>query len=152
MKKEDTSYNLQIAATPAKSLKGVSYLLFVDPSKVKAYSEVNECFYNPKMEKILNIVKGEPNELYLHAILPKDHVFNLFDNQDSTIDQFMSAFCGLPFISRSYAPAEQKTSQRLSNGITLYITRKADGATNIHCCVYLISDAQLNFLSGDSTI
>lgn len=50
MKKEDTSYNLQVD-TSAKSLKGV-LLLFVDPSKFKAYSEVNEVFYNPKILKI----------------------------------------------------------------------------------------------------
>lgn len=43
MKKDDTSYNLQVD-TLAKSLKGV-LLLFADPAKRKAYVRVNEVFY-----------------------------------------------------------------------------------------------------------
>ncbi|XP_057311106.1 uncharacterized protein LOC130648967 [Hydractinia symbiolongicarpus] len=155
IKKADTSYNLQID-TPAKSLKGV-LLLFVDPGKVKAYSGANEVFYNPKIEKISITVEGEPNELYTHAMLPKDHleqIVNLFGSHDSkVIGQFFTERYAL-FVDFRASPDHSlhgsgRPLQRVSDGITLHMTKKADGTTgDIKCYVFLLQDAQLNILDG----
>lgn len=71
MKKNDTPINLQVD-TPAKRFKGI-LLLLIDPFIVKGYSGVNEDFYNPKIEKILITVKGEPKELHLDTMVLNDH-------------------------------------------------------------------------------
>lgn len=102
-------------------------------------------------------MKGKPNKLYSHIMLPKDHfeqIFHLFGNQDSTvtIGQFMSERYALFVDFRSsrnhMLHGSGRPIKRLSDGIPLHIVRKADGMGNIRCYVYLLSDAQLNILGG----
>lgn len=154
MRKSDTSYNLQID-TPAKSLKGV-LLLFVDPTIVKPYAGKNEVFYNPKFEKVSITVEGEPNELYSHAMVGKDHfegVANLLGGHDSevTIRQFFNeryAFIDFRASPDHTLHGSGRPLQRLSDGITLHMTKKADGTGDFKCFIFLIMGAQLNILDG----
>ncbi|XP_057300349.1 uncharacterized protein LOC130630607 [Hydractinia symbiolongicarpus] len=153
MKISDTNYNLQID-TPAKSLKGV-LLLFQDPGVSKAYAGNNEKFYNPKITSISTTIEGSPNELFSHAMLPKDHmeqVAELFGSHDSivTIGQYLTERFALFLDFRSSSDHTLQGSgrllQKLSDGITLHMTKKADGTGDIRCYVYLLMDAQLNIL------
>lgn len=115
-------------------------MLFIDSATVKAYSGVNKVFYNPKMEKISIIFQGEPNELYSHAMVRKDRfeqLVNLFGSHDSTVrlGQFMNEryalFVDLRDIHDNMLNGGGRPLQRLSDGITLHITKKADGTEDI---------------------
>lgn len=146
MKKEDTSYNLQID-NPA-SLKGI-LLLFIDLTKVKAYSGLNKVFYNPKIGKTSIIVVSRTIcTLYSHTMLPKDHfeqIDNLFGSHDSTVNigQIEKYALFVDFLATSDYMLHGTGSylQKITNDISLHISKKTDGMRNICCYAYLLSDA-----------
>lgn len=111
--------------------------------KIKPHSGSKEVFYKFKIEKI----EGESNELYSHAMLPKDHFkqFPIFLVTTNTRNHQ-----AIHEIDRSSPDhvlhGSGRSLQRLSDGITFHMTKNGTG--NVRCYVYLLSNAQFNILNG----
>ena len=155
LKKEDTAWNLQVNV-PSVSLQGIA-LLFVDPSKRKAYAMENETFYNPSIKKVSITIEGEPNRLYTHGLEAQhcyDNAKAYFGKPDSDVslgDFLTTEYCLWIDCRSSKDTVLHGSGTRLintSDGITLAIERNADGTGALKCYVYILQDAQLNFQSG----
>ena len=157
LNKSDTTWNIQVNV-PSESLKGLA-LIFVDPeSHRKSYNYQPETFYNPLISKVSITVEGEPNQLYSHGMMPKDmydSAFGYFGHSSETGMSlgkfFTTGYClFLDFRSTpdNVLHGSGKRLKNTSDGITLQIEKKADGAGNIKCYVFVLQDGQVNFEDG----
>ena len=154
-KGSDTRLNLRVNPQ-RRSLKGI-LLLFVEPHTAGARK--SEAYFNPDLTKVSVTVNGSPNRLYnngLEGIDIWEEVKRFFLKAENKT-QHMNATkfytedkFGLMIDLRSMADHSMHGSgTRLVNtkdGVQLELERKASGSGNVHCHIYVISDAQMNIL------
>ena len=170
-KKQETMWNININV-PAKSMKGI-LILFEEPTD--AFERDTEDFYNPKISKVETIIEGKPNQLYaqgMKAYQQFDEIKKFFGSSPGSKehspevglvmkDLQLSDVSLADYLTNKYALwLDLRTSdddrlhgsgrriENTSEGITLQITKAADGNGPINAYVYLFMDAQLNIVDG----
>ena len=170
LNKKETLWNININV-PARSMKGI-LLLFEDPAD--AFQRDTEEFYNPKIQKVEVTVEGVPNQLYsqgLRAYQQWDEAKKWFGGSpsskkhpevgaaqkdlqlaDVSLQEYLTTKYGLWLDLRTTDDDQLHGSGRRiengSEGLTIQITKKADGGGAVTGYLYIIMDAQLNLGEG----
>ena len=163
--KADTLWNLNLNV-PARSMKGI-LMLFEDPDR-----EDTEQYYNPKIEKVEMTIEGIPNQLYsqgMRAYQQWDEInkyFALTSKRNKETDiiakELYLTDMNLPkYLTKAYAlwldlrstddNSLHGSGRRIENGsegITIQVTKKAEGDAPLNIYLYIIQDAQINFEDG----
>ena len=161
VKKQETMWNFNINV-PAKSMKGI-LMLFEEPAD--AFERDTEKFYNPKISKVETIIEGKPNQLYaqgMHAYQQFGEARKFFGTSPSSKehspevgivlkDLQLSDVSLSDYLTNKYALwLDLRTSdddklhgsgrriENTSEGITLQITKAADGTWFYKCIRILI--------------
>ena len=164
LNKSDTSFSVDINS-PSKSLKGV-LLIFTQERSATKFTRDTEEFYNPKIMKVEVTVEGVPNELYAQNMEYRhqyDEIVKHFAEgwlkeagpiqKDLQLHNVNIA----SYYTDKYAlwlDFRTKDDNRLhgsgrrlentSEGIRLQITKRAESAGKLSCCLYIFQDAQIN--------
>ena len=124
------------------------------PETRKPYSVENEKFYNPKITKVDISLDGEVSQLYSHGLQSKDmytSTMNYFggEGSDVSLGEFFTSKYSLFIDFRStvdnFLHGTGRQLKNAADGITLHITKNADGNGDIKCYLYVFQDAQINF-------
>ena len=163
--KSDTLWNINLNI-PARSMKGI-LLLFEDPDR----TDTSE-YYNPKITKVEMTIEGVPNQLYsqgmkayqqwdeinrffalnskrdkITSVILKDLLFT-----NTTLGKYLTNNFALWLDLRSTDDNSlHGTGRRIENaseGITIQITKEAEGDEPLNVYIYTIQDAQINFEDG----
>ena len=145
--KSDTTWNWSLN-TLCKSLKGILVLLEEEHSYARD-------FYNPKIEKVSVVIKGEPNQLYIQGMRlfeQYDEICKFFtegkqkDNDASEVKKHLQLYdlrVGEYLTDRyalwlNFRTVDENTLHRIGRrienaleGITLQIEKKAELAGNL---------------------
>ena len=170
LNKSDTLWNVNINV-PAKSMKGI-LMLFEEP--VNGLTRNTEKFYNPKIQKVEMVIEGIPNQLYAHgerAYQQWNETFKFFgespaskySKEVATVNkdlQLSDVSLG-EFLTDKYAlwldlrttdddslHGSGRRVENASEGITIQISKEADGSGPITAYLYIFMDTQLNIENG----
>jgi hypothetical protein len=152
-------------------MKGI-LMLFKEPAA--AFAHDTESFYNPQIQKVEVTIEGVPNQLYsqgMRAYQQWDEAKKFFAAAPSSKHQPEVARVAKDlaladvslgeFLTSKYAlwldlratDDEQlhgngRRIENASEGLTIQITKKAEGAGALNIYLYVIMDAQLNIEDG----
>lgn len=168
--KSQTLWNINVNV-PARSMKGI-LMLFEDPAA--SFQRDTESFYNPKIKKVEVTVEGVPNQLYsqgMRAYQQWDEVKKWFGGSpgsknhpevvaaqknlqlaDVSLGEYLTTKYALWLDLRTTDDDQLHGSGRrvenASEGLTIQITKDADGAGAVTAYLYLVMDGQLNLGEG----
>ena len=168
--KSDTKWNINLDQ-PASSLKGI-LMLFEDPAA--DFARDTEAFYNPKITNVAVAIEGVSNQLYAQGMPPYrqwDEASKFFAASpgskrdpevvkaikgaalaDVTLRDFLSTKYALWLDLRlSHDDKLHGSGRRIgkvSEGMTIRITKEAETAGKLNVYIYSIMDAQVNIENG----
>ena len=168
--KAQTLWNVNINV-PARSMKGV-LMLFEDPAA--PFQRESESFYNPKIQKVEVTIEGQPNQLYSQGLrgyqqwdevkkwlagspASKNHpevvaIQKDLHLADVSLGEYLTSKYALWLDLRTtdddHLHGSGRRIENGSEGLTIQITKEADGSGPVTAYLYLVMDAQLNLGEG----
>ncbi|MCU7880378.1 MAG: hypothetical protein KZQ60_07460, partial [Candidatus Thiodiazotropha sp. (ex Lucinoma aequizonata)] len=168
--KGDTLWNINLNV-PARSMKGI-LMLFEDAAAQGAFARKTEAFYNPKITKVEVTIEGVPNQLFSQgmrthqmwdearkffaagskrhpevALVAKDLALS-----DVTLAKYLtskySLWLDLRTTDDDQLHGNGRRVENASEGVTIQITKTAEGAGALNIYLFIVMDAQLNIEDG----
>ena len=164
LNKSDTSFSVDINSS-SKRLEGV-LLIFTQERSATKFAQDTEEFYNPKITKVEVTVEGVPNELYAQNMecrhqydeivkhfaegqlkeagaIQKDLQLHNVNIALYYTDRY-ALWLDFRTIDDNRLHSSGRQLESTSEGIRLQITKKAESAGKLSCCLYIFQDVQIN--------